>query len=132
MGSVAPLPSSLASAGHSSSSSIWKSPPIPQRTSTVTLVLRADVSQDEHWHRVAREVDARFGRCDIVVNNAAYMKEGTIDQLDYATWRRGLAVNLDAHFLSAKHFVPRMRRNHWGRFVGIFSNSIGTPVQGLS
>jgi 3-oxoacyl-[acyl-carrier protein] reductase len=96
------------------------------------LVLRADVSQDEDWHRVAREVDARFGRCDIVVNNAAYMKEGTIDQLDYATWRRGLAVNLDAHFLSAKHFVPRMRRNHWGRFVGISSNSIGTPVQGLS
>src|SRR6266404_1701537 len=99
---------------------------------SIALELRADVSQDEHWHRVAREVDARFGRCDIVVNNAAYMKEGTIDQLDYATWRRGLAVNLDAHFLSAKHFVPRMRRNHWGRFVGISSNSIGTPVQGLS
>jgi NAD(P)-dependent dehydrogenase (short-subunit alcohol dehydrogenase family) len=97
-----------------------------------TLVLRADVSQDSDWQRVAREVDARFGRCDIVVNNAAYMKEGTIDQLDYETWRRGLAVNLDAHFLSAKHFVPRMRRNHWGRFVGISSNSIGTPVQGLS
>jgi NAD(P)-dependent dehydrogenase (short-subunit alcohol dehydrogenase family) len=42
-----------------------------------TLALRADVSQDEDWHRVAREVDARFGRCDIVVNNAAYMKDGT-------------------------------------------------------
>jgi 3-oxoacyl-[acyl-carrier protein] reductase len=97
-----------------------------------TLVLRADVPQDADWHRVAREVDARFGRCDIVVNNAAYMKDGTIDHLDYTTWRRAYAVNLDAHFLSAKHFVPRMRRNHWGRFVGISSNSIGTPMQGLS
>jgi NAD(P)-dependent dehydrogenase (short-subunit alcohol dehydrogenase family) len=97
-----------------------------------TLALRADVSQDADWHRVAREVDSHFGRCDIVVNNAAYMKGGTIDELDYETWRRALAVNLDAHFLSAKHFVPRMRRNHWGRFVGVSSNSIGTSVQGLS
>jgi 3-oxoacyl-[acyl-carrier protein] reductase len=97
-----------------------------------TLVLRADVSQYADWERIARDVDARFGRCDIVVNNAAYMKDGTIDQLDYTTWRRALAVNLDAHFWSAKTFVPRMRRNHWGRFVGISSNSIGTPVQGLS
>jgi 3-oxoacyl-[acyl-carrier protein] reductase len=97
-----------------------------------SLVLRADVSEDADWNRVAQEVDSHFGRCDIVVNNAAYMKGGTIDELDYETWRRALAVNLDAHFLSAKHFVPRMRRNHWGRFVGISSNSIGTSVQGLS
>src|SRR5258708_13148973 len=97
-----------------------------------TLVLRADVSQDADWQRVAREVDSHFGRCDIVVNNAAFLKGGTIDELDYETWRRAIAVNLDSHFLSAKHFVPRMRRNHWGRFVGISSNSIGTAVQGLS
>ena len=97
-----------------------------------TLALRADVSQDADWHRVGREVDSHFGRCDIVVNNAAFLKGGTIDELDYETWRRAITVNLDSHFLSAKHFVPRMRRNHWGRFVGISSNSIGTAVQGLS
>lgn len=97
-----------------------------------SLVLRADVSVDAEWERVAREVDARFGRSDIVVNNAAYTKGGTLDELDYEMWRRALAVNLDAHFFSAKHFVPRMRRHRWGRFVGISSNSIGTPVQGLS
>jgi NAD(P)-dependent dehydrogenase (short-subunit alcohol dehydrogenase family) len=98
-----------------------------------SVVLRADVSEDAEWHRLAGEVDARLGRCDIVVNNAAYMKDATIDELDYATWRRALVVNLDAHFFSAKHLIPLlMRRNHWGRFVGISSNSIGTPVQALS
>jgi NAD(P)-dependent dehydrogenase (short-subunit alcohol dehydrogenase family) len=39
-----------------------------------TLVLRADVSQDADWHRVAREVDARFGRCDILVNNVELVR----------------------------------------------------------
>ena len=97
-----------------------------------TLALRADVSQDAEWQRIGREVDAHFGRCDIVVNNAAFLKGGTIDELDYDTWRRAITVNLDSQFLSAKHFVPRMRRNHWGRFVGISSNSIGSNVQGLS
>src|SRR5258707_13513162 len=58
------------------------------------LVLRADVSQDEDRHRVAREVDPPFGRGDIVVNNTPYRKEGTTDQLDYATWRRGLPANV--------------------------------------
>src|SRR6266436_4721736 len=70
-----------------------------------TLVLRADVSQDADWQRVAREVDSHFGRCDIVVNNAAYMKGGTIDELDYETWRRALAVNLDAHFLELDRYL---------------------------
>jgi NAD(P)-dependent dehydrogenase (short-subunit alcohol dehydrogenase family) len=52
--------------------------------------------------------------------------------LDFDAWRRGFAVNLDAQFHSAKHFVPRMRRNGYGRFIAISSNSIGTAEQGLS
>jgi NAD(P)-dependent dehydrogenase (short-subunit alcohol dehydrogenase family) len=102
------------------------------RIGSSVLRLSADVSKEADWHRIGGEVDRHFGRADIVVNNAAYYPYGLIDDLDYATWRKTLAVNLDAHFFSAKHFVPRMRLNHWGRFVGISSNSIGTPVQGLS
>jgi NAD(P)-dependent dehydrogenase (short-subunit alcohol dehydrogenase family) len=79
-----------------------------------TLVLRADVSKDADWQRVVREVDARFGRCDIVVNNAAYMQEGTIDQLDYATWRRGLAGLTEAAHIHRPHTLvrrgPRQRK----------------------
>jgi 3-oxoacyl-[acyl-carrier protein] reductase len=41
-------------------------------------------------------------------------------------------VNLDSHFHSAKAFVPLMRKNQWGRFVNFSSNSIGTPLAGLS
>jgi 3-oxoacyl-[acyl-carrier protein] reductase len=102
------------------------------RIGTEVLSISADVSKDADWGRVGNEVDSHFGRADIVVNNAAYYPHGLIDDLDYATWRKTLAVNLDAHFLSAKHFVPRMRSHHWGRFVGVSSNSIGTSVQGLS
>jgi NAD(P)-dependent dehydrogenase (short-subunit alcohol dehydrogenase family) len=102
------------------------------RVGRTVMSLRADVSTDADWARIASEVDRHFGRADIVVNNAAFYPQGMIDDLDYATWRQTLAVNLDAHFLSAKHFVPRMRQHQWGRFVGISSNSIGTSMKGLS
>ena len=46
--------------------------------------------------------------------------------------RKTLAVNLDAHFYSAKHFVPLMRKNGWGRFVNVSSNSIGIVQPGAS
>jgi NAD(P)-dependent dehydrogenase (short-subunit alcohol dehydrogenase family) len=96
------------------------------------IAVSADVSSDAAWAKLGDEIDCRFGRADIVVNNAAVFPRGTVEEITFDAWRRGFAVNLDAHFFSAKHFVPRMRKNHYGRFIAISSNSIGTPDQGLS
>jgi len=96
------------------------------------LDIVADVATDEGWREIGRRVDEHFGRADVVVNNAFYMARGTIDELDVEGWRKSFAVNLEAQFHSAKHFVPRMRANHWGRFIAIASNSIGIAEIGLS
>ncbi|RWX74702.1 SDR family oxidoreductase [Neorhizobium lilium] len=92
----------------------------------------ADVSDPDGWVAVARAAEAAFGDVDIVVNNAAYYPNHAIDDLDFETWKRTMSVNLDAHFFSAKQFVPAMRRRKWGRFVAISSNSVGLPVKGMS
>jgi NAD(P)-dependent dehydrogenase (short-subunit alcohol dehydrogenase family) len=92
----------------------------------------ADVSRREDWQALAARVDSRFGRADIVVNNAGIYPMAAIDDLDEDLWRRTMAVNLDSHFFSAKAFVPLMRRHGWGRFVNISSNSIGTTAQAIS
>ena len=44
----------------------------------------------------------------------------------------GRATNLDSHFLSAKYFLPTMRKKKWGRFVGISSNMVGLAIPGMS
>lgn len=77
-------------------------------------------------------VRQKFGRTDIVVNNAGIGSPTPIEQLDYDRWRTIFAVNLDAHFFSAKQFVPQMREHGWGRFVAISSNSIGLAIPGMS
>ncbi|MFZ6676182.1 SDR family NAD(P)-dependent oxidoreductase [Undibacterium sp. Xuan67W] len=92
----------------------------------------ADVSDPDGWAAIARVAEETFGQVDIVINNAAYYPNHPIEELDLDTWKRTMSVNLDAQFLSAKQFLPGMRRNKWGRFVGISSNSVGLTVKGMS
>jgi NAD(P)-dependent dehydrogenase (short-subunit alcohol dehydrogenase family) len=96
------------------------------------MSLVVDVSSDEGWARMAKDVEREHGRVDIVVNNAAYYPRALVEELTFDMWHRTLAVNLDACFLSAKHLVPMMRRRRWGRMVNISSNSIGTNSKGVS
>ena len=93
--------------------------------------LALDVTDEEQWRSVAAQA-RDVGDVDIVVNNAGYFPNRAIDDLDFATWRRTMATNLDAHFLSAKHFLPAMRKRKWGRFVGISSNMVGLAIPGMS
>ena len=93
--------------------------------------LQLDVTQEDAWRRASLH-SREFGEVDIVVNNAGYFPNHPVDELDLATWRRTMATNLDAHFLSAKFFLPAMRRKRWGRFVGISSNMVGLAIPGMS
>jgi len=93
--------------------------------------LPLDVSQEDAWRRASLQ-SQDVGEVDIVVNNAGYFPNRPVDELDLATWRKTMATNLDAHFLSAKFFLPAMRRRKWGRFVGISSNMVGLAIPGMS
>ena len=93
--------------------------------------LRLDVTREEDWRSLlvqSREV----GEVDIVVNNAGYFPNRSIDELDFPTWRKTMATNLDSHFLSVKYFLPAMRKKKWGRFIGISSNMVGLAIPGMS
>jgi NAD(P)-dependent dehydrogenase (short-subunit alcohol dehydrogenase family) len=97
---------------------------------TVTA-LQLDVTQEEDWRSVTSK-SRDLGEVDIVVNNAGYFPNRSIDELDLPTWRKTIATNLDSHFLSAKYFLPTMRKKKWGRFVGISSNMVGLAIPGMS
>src|SRR5260221_7635438 len=89
--------------------------------------LQLDVTIEDDWRSLllnSRDV----GEVDIVVNNAGYFPNRPIDELDLATWRKTITTNLDSHFLSAKYFLPSMRKRKWGRFVGISSNMVGLTI----
>src|ERR1700676_1695531 len=107
----------------------------PQETARkigpTACAFQLDVTQEEDWHSVfGKSLDV--GGVDIVVNNAGYFPNRSIDELDLPTWRKTFATNLDSHFLSVKCFLPAMRKKKWGRFVGISSNMVGLAIPGMS
>jgi len=102
-----------------------------RKVGSEALALQLDVTREEDWRAVAGKAQD-LGDVDIVVNNAGYFPNRTIDDLDLATWRKTMATNLDSHFLSVKYFLPAMRKKKWGRFVGISSNMVGLAIPGMS
>ena len=87
------------------------------------FAFQPDVTREEDWRSVAAK-SRDVGEVHIVVNNSGYFPNRSIDELDLATWRKTMARNPDSHFLSAKYFLPGMRRKKWGRFIGISSNMV--------
>jgi len=100
-------------------------------TSAECLAYRIDVSSSNEWSAVGEAVKSRFGRADILINNAGIYPRAMLEDLSLESWNHVLNVNLTSQFLSAKIFVPMMRENHWGRIVNISSGSIGTNIPGL-
>ncbi len=81
-----------------------------------------DVTAPADWQRVLAEVDRAHGRLDGLVNAAGIALLGTVEDTDYASWRRVLAVNLDGTFLGCKHALALLKRNG-GSIVNLSSIS---------
>jgi len=96
------------------------------------LACICDVSSPESVAALAAEVERRFGRCDILINNAGIYPVQPFEEIAFADWRRVMAVNLDAMFLAASAFVPGMRQRGWGRIVNLASNTFGMVVDGFT
>jgi len=60
------------------------------------MPFRLDVTREEDWRSVAAK-SQEVGEVDIVVNNAGYFRNRSIDELDLSTWRKTIATNLDSH-----------------------------------
>jgi len=81
-----------------------------------------DVTAEADWQRVTAEIARRHGRLDGLVNAAGIVALGSVEQTDFATWRRVLAVNLDGAFLGCKYSLPLLRKNG-GSIVNLSSVS---------
>jgi 3(or 17)beta-hydroxysteroid dehydrogenase len=68
-----------------------------------------DVTVESDWHSVLAEVERAHGRLDGLVNAAGIAFLGSIEDTDYASWRRVLAVNLDGTFLGCKHALALLK-----------------------
>jgi 3-oxoacyl-[acyl-carrier protein] reductase len=96
------------------------------------LAVRTDVSEEASVAEMARRTLERYGRIDILVNNAAIfatvpMSRAPFDEIDPAEWDRMMAVNLRGTWLACRAVIPQMRRQRYGKIINISS---GTALKG--
>ena len=96
------------------------------------LAVACDVSREADTQRLATETLARFGRIDVLVNNAALygtLKRRPFMEIPVEEWDRVMAVNLHGLFLCARAVFPAMRAQGKGKIVNIASSTFfkGVP-----
>jgi 3-oxoacyl-[acyl-carrier protein] reductase len=79
----------------------------------------ADVADEAAVRGMVETGVERFGRVDILDNNAAVRREAAIDDIDLKAWREILGIILDGAFLCAKACLPHLRRSDRGAIVNI-------------
>ena len=67
------------------------------------------------------QVVARFGKIDILLNNAGVAVPGTVEQLTTDEWDKEMNTNVRGAYLVCKYVVPHMRERRYGKIVNISS-----------
>ena len=85
------------------------------------VALRADVARPAQVRRMFGAVEERFGRLDLLVNNAGVFFPARWDQLTEKHWDQVLSINLKGPFFCSQEAARLMHRRKRGRIVNISS-----------
>jgi NAD(P)-dependent dehydrogenase (short-subunit alcohol dehydrogenase family) len=95
------------------------------------LPMRADSADPEQVARLFAAIDRKFGRIDVLVNNAAIIaRQSRLEDLEFERMQRIFAVNSIGPILCAQQAVKRMSRRYKGRggaVINISSARLGSP-----
>jgi cyclopentanol dehydrogenase len=81
-----------------------------------------DVTSETDWQNAVKLATGRYGRLDVLINNAAItIPKAPIEERTAAEWDRVMAVNAKGVFLGTKYAIPEMRRVGGGSIVNISS-----------
>jgi NAD(P)-dependent dehydrogenase (short-subunit alcohol dehydrogenase family) len=95
-----------------------------------SLAVPGDVGAEGVPEELVRRTLERFGRVDILINNAALPLTTRFEQISAEEWRRAVEINLTAPFLLTRAVLPAMKAQHYGRVVNI-SSTAGRMVSTL-
>jgi len=85
------------------------------------LFVRLDVTREGDWQRAVEATVTRFGKLDVLVNNAGVSGRGRVEDTPVEEWDRVMEVNAKGVFLGSKVAIPAMRKSGGGSIINISS-----------
>ena len=92
-----------------------------QALGVATMYHGADVSKPSQIEDMVRAAESRFGRVDVLVNNAGIQHVAPVENFPTERWDAVIAVNLSSAFHTVRMALPRMKQANWGRIINIAS-----------
>lgn len=85
------------------------------------MFLAQDVAKEEDWKKVIDAVVKKFGKLDVLVNNAGVGINANIEETTLEQWRWVMSVNLDGVFLGTKYGIEAMKKTGGGSIINMSS-----------
>ena len=104
---------------------------VAEQTGAEVLAFSADVTRLDDIQSVIDEALARWGRIDVLFNNAGGPPHGTFGDADDAAWQLAFELNLMSTIRLSRLVIPHMRERRWGRIINLTSTSIRQPIDNL-
>ncbi|MEW5880949.1 MAG: 3-hydroxybutyrate dehydrogenase [Pseudomonadota bacterium] len=92
-----------------------------QERGVQTLYHGADMSKPGQIEDLIRAAEARFGRIDVLVNNAGIQHVASVEDFPVERWDAVIAINLSSAFHTIRLALPKMKAANWGRIINIAS-----------
>ncbi|ATY84426.1 3-oxoacyl-ACP reductase [Kyrpidia spormannii] len=104
---------------------------IRERSDVEVIPVQADVTSAGDIEKVVRTAADRWGRVDILINNAGGPPAGTFEQFDDKAWYAAVDLNLMSVVRATRLVIPYMRLQGGGRIINLTSTSVKQPIPNL-
>lgn len=92
------------------------------------LLVKADISKEDEVKKMFQKIKDNFGKLDFLVNNAAYDKILSLEDLTPEEFKKELDVNLVARWMCIKYAIPLFKKSDYPRIVNIASRLGQRPM----
>ena len=94
------------------------------------IFIPQDVTSEPRWQEVIQETIARYGKLNVLVNNAGTGARHTVEETTIEAWDGQMDVHAKGVFLGVKHAIPEMRKAGGGSIINISSiyGLVGSPT----